>query len=395
MTNEIDELIRRILDGNAPEEEVHMLMRWMKEAESHREYFNMLKKVWNMTNGPKLSPERKSAEMERFVGYMYYSSLKKKTHPEFNIGRVWYRYAAVLLIPLSLLGIYFWLGQTTGPVRVNTGTDINFGKPVLMMADGREVILEQRNGRIEGSSETGIQNDSLSGLNYTGAKLQENVATDEEVYNTLSIPVGGFYQLSLSDGTKVWLNSMTELRFPVTFMREERKVYLTGEAYFEVAHNSNHPFFVVTKEGMEVKVYGTEFNMNTYQEGGVQTVLVQGKVGIRVNATGQESMLAPNQLAEYTKKTGMIRVKEVDPYKYIAWKDGEFVFERETIEEIMKRLRRWYDVEVFYENELLKQKRFTGVISRYKNIEQVLHLIEGLATLRFEVKGNKVTVKNK
>ena len=393
MTNEIDELIRRILDGNAPEEEVRMLMRWMKEDESHREYFNMLKKVWNMTNGPKLSPERKSGEMERFVGYMHHSSLKKKKHLEFKIGRLWYRYAAVWLIPLSLLGIYFWLGQASGPVRVNMGTDINFGKPVLMMADGREVILEQRNGMIEGSSETGIQNDSLSGLNYTGAKLQENVAMDEEVYNTLSIPVGGFYQLSLSDGTKVWLNSMTELRFPVTFTGEEKKVYLTGEAYFEVVHDSEHPFIVATEKGIEVKVYGTEFNMNTYQEGVVQTVLVQGKVGIRANVTGQECMLAPKQLAEYTKETGMIRVKEVDPYKYIAWKDGKFVFEGETIEEIMERLRRWYDVEVFYENELLKQKRFTGVISRYENIEQVLHLIGGLATLHFEVKGNVVTVK--
>ena len=216
---------------------------------------------------------------------------------------------------------------------------------------------------------------------------------DEEVYNTLSIPVGGFYQLSLSDGTKVWLNSMTELRFPVTFTGEEKKVYLTGEAYFEVVHDSEHPFIVATEKGIEVKVYGTEFNMNTYQEGGVQTVLVQGKVGIRANVTGQECMLAPKQLAEYTKETGMIRVKEVDPYKYIAWKDGKFVFEGETIEEIMERLRRWYDVEVFYENELLKQKRFTGVISRYENIEQVLHLIGGLATLHFEVKGNVVTVK--
>ena len=262
-------------------------------------------------------------------------------------------------------------------------------KAELILSTGERVVLNQQCVSIEGVNETGIQNDSVTGLNYTTAKVQG----EGMIYNTMRIPVGGFYQLALSDGSKVWLNSMTELRFPVAFTGEERKVYLTGEAYFEVAPDSKHPFIVVTEEGMEVKVYGTEFNMNTYQHGVVQTVLVSGKVGIRVNATGKEVMLAPKQMAEYSEKMGMVRVEEADPYRYIAWKDGEFVFERETIEEIMERLGRWYDVKVFYENESLKQKRFTGVISRYEDIEQVLRLIEGPATLRFEVKGNVVTVK--
>ena len=262
-------------------------------------------------------------------------------------------------------------------------------KAELILSTGERVVLNQQRVSIEGVSETGIQNDSVTGLNYTTAKVQG----EGMIYNTMRIQVGGFYQLALSDGSKVWLNSMTEFRFPVAFTGEERKVYLTGEAYFEVAPNSKHPFIVVTEEGMEVKVYGTEFNMNTYQHGVVQTVLVSGKVGIRVNATGKEVMLAPRQMAEYSEKTGMVRVEDTDPYRYIAWKDGEFVFERETIEEIMERLGRWYDVKVFYENESLKQKRFTGVISRYEDIEQVLRLIEGPATLRFEVKGNVVTVK--
>ena len=262
-------------------------------------------------------------------------------------------------------------------------------KAELILSTGERVVLNQQCVSIEGVNETGIQNDSVTGLNYTTAKVQG----EGMIYNTMRIPVGGFYQLALSDGSKVWLNSMTEFRFPVAFTGEERKVYLTGEAYFEVAPNSKHPFIVETEEGMEVKVYGTEFNMNTYQHGVVQTVLVSGKVGIRVNATGKEVMLAPRQMAEYSEKTGMVRVEDTDPYRYIAWKDGEFVFERETIEEIMERLGRWYDVKVFYENESLKQKRFTGVISRYEDIEQVLRLIEGPATLRFEVKGNVVTVK--
>ena len=263
-------------------------------------------------------------------------------------------------------------------------------KAELILSTGERVMLDRKNTAIESVKEMGIRNDSVTGLNYATAKVEG----EGDVYNTMRIPVGGFYQLALSDGSRVWLNTMTELRFPVTFTGEQRKVYLTGEAYFEVAHDSEHPFIVETPDGMEVEVYGTEFNMNTYQKGVVQTVLVKGKVGIRGNLSEKEVMLAPEQMAVYEAETGKIQVDNVDPYKYVAWKDGEFVFERETIEEIMERLGRWYDVKVFYTDESLKQKRFTGVISRYANIEQVLHLIEGPATLRFEVKGNVVTVKD-
>lgn len=173
-------------------------------------------------------------------------------------------------------------------------------KAELILSTGERVVLNQQCVSIEGVNETGIQNDSVTGLNYTTAKVQG----EGMIYNTMRIPVGGFYQLALSDGSKVWLNSMTEFRFPVAFTGEERKVYLTGEAYFEVAPNSKHPFIVVTEEGMEVKVYGTEFNMNTYQHGVVQTVLVSGKVGIRVNATGKEVMLAPRQMGRVLGKDG-------------------------------------------------------------------------------------------
>lgn len=394
MTNEMDELIRKVLDGNASEEEMHVLMRWMKEDGSHREYFNMLKKVWNMTNGPKLSPERKALEMERFVGYMQNSSLKKREHLKSKVVRLWYRYVAVLLIPLLLLGIYFWSEQKSEPILVNTETNVDFGKPVLMMADGREVVLEQKNEIIEGASEIGIQNDSLFGLNYMGAGLQVNVATGEEVYNMLSIPIGGFYQLSLSDGTKVWLNSMTKLRYPVTFEGEQRNVYLTGEAYFDVAKDAEHPF-VVNVEGMEVKVYGTRFNVNTLEEGVVQTVLERGKVSVKALKTGEEVMLKPDDMAEFYKESGMVKVGKVDPFTYTAWKDGKFVFENATIETIMSRLGRWYDIKVFYGDEQVKNQTFTGIITRHSNVKDLLYLIGETAMVQFDQKDNVVTVRTR
>ena len=394
MTNEMDELIRKVLDGKASEEEMRVLMRWMKEDGSHREYFNMLKKVWNMTNGPKLSPERKALEMERFVGYMQNSSLKKREHLKSKVVRLWYRYVAVLLIPLLLLGIYFWSEQKSQPIIVNTETNVDFGKPVLMMADGREVILEQKNEIIEGASEIGIQNDSLFGLNYMGAGLQANVSTGEEVYNTLSIPVGGFYQLSLSDGTKVWLNSMTKLRYPVTFRGEQRNVYLAGEAYFDVAKDADHPF-VVNVEGMEVKVYGTRFNVNTLEEGVVQTVLERGKVSVKALKTGEEVMLKPDDMAEFYKESGMVKVGKVDPFTYTAWKDGKFVFENATIETIMSRLGRWYDIKVFYGDEQVKNQTFTGIITRHSNVKDLLYLIGETAMVQFDQKDNVVTVRTR
>ena len=303
----------------------------------------------------------------------------------------WSVAASIILLVGLFVGrtVTEWRDLDDARVLAKTERNVPGAKAELILSTGERVVLDRKNVVIEGLNEMGIRNDSEIGLDYATAKVEG----EEIVYNTMRIPVGGFYQLALSDGSKVWLNSMTELRFPVTFTGEQRKVYLTGEAYFEVTHDSVHPFIVETPDGMEVKVYGTEFNMNTYEKGVVQTVLVKGKVGVRGGVLGKEVVLAPEQMAVYREKTGEIQVENVDPYKYVAWKDGEFVFERETIEEIMERLSRWYDVKVFYSNESLKQKRFTGAISRYKDIEQVLHLIEGPATLHFEIKGNVVTVQ--
>lgn len=303
----------------------------------------------------------------------------------------WSVAASIILLVGLFVGrtVTEWRDLDDARVLAKTERNVPGAKAELILSTGERVVLDRKNVAIEGLNEMGIRNDSVTGLDYATAKVEGK----EIMYNTMRIPVGGFYQLALSDGSKVWLNSMTELRFPVTFTGEQRKVYLTGEAYFEVTHDSVHPFIVETPDGMEVKVYGTEFNMNTYEKGVVQTVLVKGKVGVRGGVLGKEVVLARADGCVPWEKTGRNQVENVDHYKYVAWKDGEFVFERETIEEIMERLSRWYDVKVFYSNESLKQKRFTGAISRYKDIEQVLHLIEGPATLHFEIKGNVVTVQ--
>ena len=393
MTNEIDQLIWRVLDGKASEGEIRELKGWIEEKESNREYFRQWKKIWNMTNGPTLSVTRKQREKERFLKSIHQSYVGKVRKR--RIIHYWPVAASVVLLVGVFVGFALneWSQMKTDQGIAQTERIVPGVKAELILSTGERVCLAQRSEFIEGMKESGIRNDSLAGLNYVGAKIQGKEIGEEIVYNTMQIPVGGFYQLKLADGTKVWLNSLTQLRFPVTFAGEERKVYLTGEAYFEVARDSVHPFIVATDEGMEVKVYGTEFNVDTYRKGTVKTTLVNGKVGIRVSATGEEVRLSPNQMALFTKATQSIQVENVDPYGAIAWKDGKFVFEDEPIEEIMERLSRWYDVKVFYANERIKKHTFTGIITRFADISDVLHLMEETAAVEFRIQGDTVTVK--
>lgn len=393
MTNEIDQLIWRVLDGKASEGEIRELKGWIEEKESNREYFRQWKKIWNMTNGPTLSVSRKQREKERFLKSIHQSYAGKVRKR--RIIHYWPVAASVVLLVGVFVGFALneWSQMKADQGIAQTERIVPGVKAELILSTGERVCLAQRSEFIEGMKESGIRNDSLAGLNYVGAKIQGKEIGEEIVYNTMQIPVGGFYQLKLADGTKVWLNSLTQLRFPVTFAGEERKVYLTGEAYFEVARDSVHPFIVATDEGMEVKVYGTEFNVDTYRKGTVKTTLVNGKVGIRVSATGEEVRLSPNQMALFTKATQSVQVENVDPYGAIAWKDGKFVFEDEPIEEIMERLSRWYDIKVFYANERIKKHTFTGIITRFADISDVLHLMEETAAVEFNIQGNIVTVK--
>ena len=393
MTNEIDQLIWNVLDGKASEGKIRELKSWMEESEKHREYFRQWKKIWNMTSGPTLSTTRKQQEKERFLKSIHQSYVGKVRKR--RIIHYWPVAASVVLLVGVFVGFALneWSQMKADQGIAQTERIVPGVKAELILSTGERVCLAQRSEFIEGMKESGIRNDSLAGLNYVGAKIQGEEIGEEIVYNTMQIPVGGFYQLKLADGTKVWLNSLTRLRFPVTFAGEERKVYLTGEAYFEVARDSVHPFIVATDEGMEVKVYGTEFNVDTYRKGTVKTTLVNGKVGIRVSATGEEMRLSPNQMALFTKATQSIQVENVDSYGVVAWKDGKFVFEDEPIEEIMERLSRWDDVKVFYANERIKKHTFTGIITRFADISDVLHLMEETAAVEFRIQGDTVTVK--
>lgn len=188
-------------------------------------------------------------------------------------------------------------------------------------------------------------------LFYDGAQVIESKKT---LYNKIIVPRGGEFFLTLSDGTEVWLNADSELEYPVNFVADERAVKLRGEAYFKVKKDTTKPFRVTSGE-YRLQVYGTEFNMNTYHQEEIQVVLVQGAVGFRANLSTPELRLKPNQLGVANELTGKTEIKEVDVYPYIAWKNQDVVFMNERLESIMEKIERWYDVNVFFQNDSLKR----------------------------------------
>lgn len=220
-----------------------------------------------------------------------------------------------------------------------------------------------------------------------------SILKQEIVYNTIVVPRGGEYKLELADGTLVWLNSDSELRYPVKFAGSQRDVWLKGEGYFEVSKNPEKPFRVVVDD-MIVKVLGTSFNINAYKDrGNILTTLVSGKVDIQDMSGKSLVVMSPNQQVDF--RYGKISVQEVDVTRFVSWIDGKFYFNDMTLENIMSQLQRWYDIEVFFVDEELKSYPFTGVIRRDFTAGQIFEIIEKTTRVKFNVRGKCVTVNHK
>ena len=261
-------------------------------------------------------------------------------------------------------------------------------KAILMMADGKEVVLEQgQNLNILLNERVRVATSS-QGIVYE--EYGKGMVTEE--YNKLTTPVGGEYSLVLSDGTKVFLNADSELKYPVEFSDGKRIVDLKGEAYFEVHKDSLRPF-IVRMNGAEVTVLGTSFNVNTYgDDGQIYTTLVNGSVRVSSVKNGQAEVLKPGLQSVMDVQSGQLTVREVDVEPYVAWREGRFVFRAMTLDLIMRQLQRWYDFEVFYQNPELKDYEFRGVIKRDMDLDKVLSVIKVTTNVDFEVKGKVITI---
>lgn len=309
------------------------------------------------------------------------------------ITRTWYAAAATIILLLSS-GLYFFNFNRTKQALVTTESprfknDVLPGdnKAVLTFDDGSQINLDEaQNGVLVNDNNIAIKKTGEGQLEYSaGEKLVKTIS-----YNTLSTPMGGQYQLVLPDGSKVWLNSGSSIRFPTAFVEPERIVELKGEAYFEIAKNKKMPFIVKTNNSMDIKVLGTQFNVMAYEdETNIKTTLVEGSVEV-LKETGV-TLLEPGQAAVLNRGTGKIKVSNVDIEDAIAWKNGEFIFSNENIESIMRKVSRWYDIDVIYQGNL-SNKDFVGTISRNKKISEILKMLELTGAVHFRIDGRRVTV---
>ena len=240
-----------------------------------------------------------------------------------------------------------------------------------------------------------LAGDSLLQVTSSRNTLIYNSETNNEQveYHTIRVPRGGEYNLLLSDNTKVYLNAGSSLRYPVRFSGDRREVILEGEGYFEVTRDTAKPFVVKTGS-VNVQVLGTAFNVNAYpEEENVETTLVEGKV--RVDGKNEQRILEPGTQLVYDKRRENMVVLKVDTEEYISWKDGYYYFKRETLGRIMDRLSRWYNLNVFYQNEELKSIEFGGRLKRYEDITYLLERMEETQDIKFIIKGNTITVQRK
>lgn len=270
-------------------------------------------------------------------------------------------------------------------------------KAILTLANGQKIILDSaQTGSLIKQGNVNIVKLNSGLLAYNTQHATRNTRQIIQ-YNTITTPRGGQYKIVLADGSKVWLNAASSLRFPTAFTGEKREVKMQGEAYFEVAKNTAKPF-IVSVEGITVKVLGTHFNVYAYSnENIIRTTLAEGAVSLSRRGEGQpagqtEMRLKPGEQAQLDKQTGNISVKKVNVNKMLAWKNNLFYFEDTNIKEIMGQVARWYDVEVVYATKQLKNKNFSGIISRYKNIDELLKRMELTGTIHFKVEGKVITV---
>lgn len=308
-----------------------------------------------------------------------------------SVKRYWWAAAAIILV-LLLSSVFFFNEQNEQPLaeaknQVNQQFDQLPGgdKAILTLADGRQIILDSAgNGLVarQGNTEIIKNQDGQLSYSFSGGNA------DTVPYNLLKTPRGGQYKLILPDGSKVWLNAASSLRYPVAFTGTERRVEITGEAYFEIAKDITKPFRVRLNQ-LEVEVLGTHFNINAYDdEESVRTTLLEGKV--KITAAGQQQFLAPGQQGQLAAGGKLKISNDVNLEETVAWKDGNFQFENSDIKSVMRQLARWYDVDVTYKGNVTKH--FIGGISRNVKLSQVLLMLQQTGEVRFITGEKSITV---
>ncbi|WP_303180000.1 FecR family protein [uncultured Butyricimonas sp.] len=377
------ELISGKLDDVLSEEEERELSGWLEADGEHRVIFDEMRRLHEQA---KLLRREFNPDVEGTLRRLKVRGGKR-------IGlHAWWKYAAMFVLPLGI-AFALWQGLKEEKIVLHR----QFGevarpgaeRAVLKLFDGKTVVLDSTSGNmlIARGENVRVEVDSNRLLRYS---REDTVVTSrEERMNELVVPRGGEYQIVLADGTRVWLNSATKLIFPQNFTGKERRVVLSGEAFFEVARDEGKPFIVETSR-MDVKVLGTRFNVNAYTDNEVvSTTLVDGSVEV-ASGTQKPITLVPGEQAY--GEAGELEKREVNVRLYTSWIDGRFMFNNVELEEIAKQISRWYDVEIFFTNENVKRTRFTGGMVKFKPLDDLIRMIESTSPVRFSVKGKTIVI---
>ena len=383
MDDRIYELISGKLENVLSSEEEQELSSWLSEDVEHGKVFAEIEKIREQA---KLLHRDFTPDTENVLKRLKGNRGKKV------VFRHWWKYAAIFIVPLGIaLGL--WQGLKREQVvehrqfsAISTpGTE----RAILKLLDGKTVILDSTmtSSLIAQGTNVRIEMDSNRLLRYSPSDSM--TILDENKNNELIIPKGGEYQIMLADGTKVWLNSASKLTFPQYFTGNERRVILSGEAFFEVTRDVKKPFIVETAR-MDVKVLGTRFNVNAYEDNKeVSTTLVNGSV--EVSSGDQQTIrLVPGEQA-YGEENELEK-REVNVRLYTSWIEGKFMFNNTELEEIAKQISRWYDVQIFFSNENVKNVRFTGAIMKFKPLDDLIRMIEKTSQVRFSVKNKTIII---
>ena len=380
---EIARIIQKSLKGKLSESEEKLLSDWRKVSEENEHAFQrMISEDFYTVGMEKLETYDYRVAYGRFLQKKYQRRRKRR----FLISMA--RVAAVALPFVMAVVLYVGLNrEEEQTLRPSLASNILPGtsKAVLTLANGQMIPLGKETTDSTIITDGTQISASGSGITYVGGG-----ESDAVVYNKLEIPRGGEFCLTLSDGTRAWLNSETSIQYPVVFGAKERRVFIQGEAYFEVAKDAKKPFTVQFMSS-SVTVFGTSFNIRAYpEEKQSQTTLAEGSV--RIYSPGSSMLLKPGEQAEVNALSGEMVKKEVEVKTFTSWKDGRFVFEQEPLENIMRTLERWYDIRVIFRDEGAKRISLSGNLKRYGDFSQVMNMLQMTGDVRFELHGNDVYI---
>lgn len=377
MEQELEKIIMKQLASEMlSEDEKAYFEEWCKNP-SHQEYFRELLKI------------RSGVIAYSVKDRIDCGKAWRKIRPVRKISRIRQvmKYVAIMLLPLCVGLLLFIREQKKEQVVYVEPTVRPGGKlAVLTLSTGEQIELARS---VSAMSEQGAEISNSMG-NELVYKQVGDMAPVKEVYNTISVPRGGEYKIVLADGTTVWLNSDSDIRFPVTFSGDKRQVELQGEAYFEVAKNVEKPFIVKIND-YNIRVTGTQFNVRNYSGENVATTLVEGSVQLERGKEVQK--MYPGQQALLVN--GQLVVKKVDVVDVIGWREGTFSFKEVRLEDIINELARWYDFDVYYQDTDVKNYHFTAWFRRNASIEEVIEVLEKTKKIKMKLDGKTLIVQKK